>query len=416
MERKDLQQKKLPNSPGVYYFLGNLQSNIWKYTLILITNKRVFAAILGAYYLTIPEVTPFWIGIFLLVGNGASLIFDIPSSYIADRIGHKRSIILSRVFMVASTSLFLFANNIWVLAMASFLMSMAQAFISGVGTAFMHETIRALNREQEYRTIMGKVTSIGFFLPALFAALIPFTVTYSYTIPFVFGLVLDIIGLVTAVSLVVPKVQIDTAVPVEIKNFSQIIRAGRELKYFRIAIFSGVAGAMLFSIDGFRGPYQIFLSIPVMWFGIFFGLGRVLSSVLLAFSGKIHALIGDIYSYQRFILIVYGSLLLLLGITSNPWIIVVVFILDNGLRYGLSQIEIGYELEIIGKQKYKATLLSMSNQIQNVLAMCIVGLMGISIEYIGYQTTFVVISIVFILFLLPYHLWIVRAAKRNYGT
>ncbi|MBI2025211.1 hypothetical protein HYT04_00270, partial [Candidatus Kaiserbacteria bacterium] len=80
-----------------------LKSNIWKYTILLVTNKRVFVAILGVYYLTIPGVTPFWIGIFLLAGNGASFIFDIPSSYIADKIGHKQAIVLSRIIIFFST-------------------------------------------------------------------------------------------------------------------------------------------------------------------------------------------------------------------------------------------------------------------------------------------------------------------------
>jgi len=66
-----------------------LQGNIWKYTLLLIANKRIFVAILGAYYLTIPDVNAAGIGIILLAGSLAGFVFEIPSGYVSDKIGHK---------------------------------------------------------------------------------------------------------------------------------------------------------------------------------------------------------------------------------------------------------------------------------------------------------------------------------------
>src|SRR3989344_5972884 len=188
-----------------------LESNIWKYTVLLVANKRVFTAIIGVYYLTIPGVTPFWIGMFLLAGNGASFIFDIQSSYIADKIGHKQGIVLSRMIMILSSLCFLFATNIYWLIAASILLSMGFAFLSGVGSAFMHETMRALGREGDYRTVMGKASSIGFAVPALMAALVPFSVGISYTIPFIVMLGLDVMGLIMALSLVRPGVSPERA-------------------------------------------------------------------------------------------------------------------------------------------------------------------------------------------------------------
>jgi len=385
-----------------------LESNTWKYTVLLVANKRVFAAIMGVYYLTIPGVTPFWIGIFLLVGNGASLIFDIPSSYIADKIGHKDALVLSRGIIFLSTFFFLFATNIWWLIIGSLLMSMGFAFLSGVGSAFMHETLRGLGREDEYRAVMGKASSIGFFVPAVLAMAVPFAVSVSYKIPFLIGLVLDLIGLVAALSLVRPPVPPEHVAEVDGTNYVQVVRQGMALRFFRIATFSGVASALLFAVDGFRGPYQLLLGIPVIWFGIFFGTGRALAALLLAYSGKIHRLIGDVYAFQRLQILIYGALLITLGLVSNPWIVVVVFVLDNGLRYGLGQVDTGYQLDIIRDHKFKATLLSTGNQIQNVFSMGIVAALGISVEQFGYQFSFLIFAIVFLALQIPLHLFIVR--------
>ena len=385
-----------------------LESNIWKYTVLLVTNKRVFIAILGVYYLTVPGVTPFWIGMFLLAGNGASFIFDIPSSYIADKIGHKDAIVLSRGIVFFSTFFFLFAANIWWLIIGSVLMSIGFAFLSGVGSAFMHETLRALDREGEYRTVMGKASSIGFAIPAIMAALVPFSVGISYKIPFLIMLGLDVVGLIMALSLVRPMVSLEHAAEVSETKFFEVIRQGLAVGFFRIAPFSGIVSALIFAVDGFRGPYQLELGIPVIWFGIFFGTGRALAALLLAYSGKLHRLIGDVYSFQRMQILVYGALLLILGLISNPWVVVVVFVLDNALRYGLSQVDTGYQLDIVRNHRFKATLLSAGNQIQNVLSMCAVALIGLAIEYFGYQYSFLLFAIAFLVIQIPLHFFITR--------
>ncbi|MBI2025210.1 hypothetical protein HYT04_00265 [Candidatus Kaiserbacteria bacterium] len=285
---------------------------------------------------------------------------------------------------------------------------MGFAFLSGVGSAFMHETMRGLDRGDEYTAVMGKVSSVGFFVPAIMAAIVPFSVGISYKIPFIIMFGLDVVGLIMALSLVRPRVDPEHAAKVSGTKFPEVIRQGLALRFFRIATFSGVVSALIFAVDGFRGPYQLLLGVPVIWFGIFFGTGRALASLLLAYSGKIRHLIGNVYSFQRVQILVYGALLLMLGLISNPWIVVVVFVLDNALKYGFSQVDTGYQLDVIRNHKFKATLLSAGNQIQNVISMCAVGMMGISIERFGFQNSFLIFAFVFLAIQIPLHLYTYR--------
>ena len=137
---------------------------------------------MGAYYLTIPDVTPEGIGIILLAGSFAGFIFEIPSGYVSDKIGHKTALVMSRLFMLVSTLFFLLANNIVFLILGGILMGIGHAFHSGTGSAFMHETLRGLKRENEYAKVMGKISSIGFAVPIIFMVLTPFLVSISFKI------------------------------------------------------------------------------------------------------------------------------------------------------------------------------------------------------------------------------------------
>ena len=78
---------------SLYFRWHGLEGNIFKYGLSLIANKRIFVAILGAYYLTVPGVTPWWIGAILLISSGMGVLFEVPSGYIADKIGHKKALV-----------------------------------------------------------------------------------------------------------------------------------------------------------------------------------------------------------------------------------------------------------------------------------------------------------------------------------
>jgi MFS family permease len=388
----------------------NLQNNIWKYALLLIANKRIFVAVLGAYYLTIPDVTPKIIGTILLAGSLSGFLFEIPSGYMSDKIGHKLTLVISRILMLMSTVFFLVANNITFLILGAIFLSASAAFQSGTGSAFMHETLQGLKREHDYARVMGKISSIGFAVPIIFMVLVPFLVSVSYKTPFLIALVIDVIGLLAAISLVVPPVPQEHIEEIGSTNFKQVLQEGYRLNFFSIALFSGIISGTLFSVGGFRAPYQAFLEIPVIWYGVFFGIGRAFASLMLAYSGKIKKYI-TLPSFYGFQLIIYTLLILVLGIISSWWVVVTAFIVINAFQWGLSKIDEGYQLDIIKSSKFKATLLSTGSQIdQAVSAVSSFGV-GFIIERVSYQYGFLYSGIIFLVILFPLYLYIARRYK-----
>ncbi len=390
----------------------NSQSNIWKYTLVLIANKRIFVAILGAYYLTIPGVAAQQVGIILLAGSLTGFMFEIPSGYLSDKIGHKRVIVLSRIFMLVSTMFFLSAHTLGFLILGSIFLSMSAAFHSGAGSAFMHDTLRVLNRESDYAKIMGKSSSIGFAVPIIFMVITPFLVSVNYTTPFIIALVIDVIGLCAALSLVSPPLTREHAHEIKVTSFRQVIQEGYRLKFFRFALLSGIIGGTLFGISGFRAPYQSFLEIPVVWFGVFFGIGRALASLMLAYSGRIRAMT-TMRSFYAFEIVLYTALFIALGIVSNPWIVVTVFIFINAFHWGLSRIEEGYLLEVIKTSSFKATLLSTGSLIDHAVS-AIAGFgLGFLIHRFSYQGGYLYIGIMFLILMIPLYASIFKYQPKN---
>lgn len=390
----------------------NLQGNIWKYALILIANKRIFVAILGVYYLTIPEVTVQTIGLLLLIGNVAGFLFEIPSGYLSDKIGHKQALVIARISMLVSTLSFLLAENVNFLILGGVFLAISAAFQSGTGSAFMHETLRGLGREHDYTSVMGKIGSVGFAVPIVFMMGVPFLVSISYKLPFIISLLTDSIGLIAALLLVAPKISQEHIEEVNATNFWQVLREGRRLNFFVFSLFAGLVGGFLFGLGGYRAPYQEFLGIPVIWFGVLFGVGRIGASLMLVYSGSMKKKM-TVFSFYRFELILYASLFFLLAMSTAWWLVAIIFLVSNAFNWGLSRIDEGYQMDIIRESKFKATLLSVGSQMELMIGAIVSFSLGFAIEHFSYQYSFLYLTIIFVAILLPLYVFIVRHHKND---
>jgi hypothetical protein len=276
----------------------------------------------------------------------------------------------------------------------------------------MHETLRALGRENEYTKVIGKASSIGFAVPILLTASIPFLVPISYKIPFLIALVVDLIGFLAAVALVRPNVPQERVDEVDVERFGDVVREGMEKRFFRYALFSGILFGTLWTTGIFRGPYQESLGILVIWFGVLHGIGRVGASLLLAYSGRLRERIGSIHRFQTIQITIYGTLYATLALFTTWWVVAPAFIVLNAFQWGMSKIEEGYLLDIVRTSNFKATLLSLKALIGE-LSTAITGFgLGVLIQIYGFQTGYSILGISVIMLLIVLHVYIQKTRSK----
>lgn len=379
-------------------FRNRLSDNIWKYTIHTATNKRIFAAVLSVYYLTIPNVAVQDIGIIIGIGVFFSFLFELPSGYIADKIGHKEALVISNLSLLTSSTCFFFSNSFYTLIAASIFLSIGTAFSSGTGTAFMHETITALDREKEYVHIMGRVRAIGFAVPAILTAIVPFLIVYGYKLPFLVAMAIDMVGLVAVLSLVVPNVKKEKVEGLEVgpNNF---MRAFKELKHYNmlnVMLFTSAVSAFVFCLGQFRGPYQISLGVAVIWFGIFHSTGRMLASLMLWFSGRLHTKISQ-KSLRLTKIFLFSAIAFVISFVTNRIVVVIAFILMNAFIFGLAGLSGGGAHRKLRNSSLKATILSISAQIKNLMTAVSVFVLGYIIMRFGYRNGFLIYGLVFLI-------------------
>lgn len=387
-----------------------LESNIPKHCLYLITNKRTFLAIFGVYLMTSTGGTEQAIGVTVFVGSLVGFLLEVPSGFIADTIGHKKALVLARVALLLSTAMYLIGGNLFFFILGSIFLSIGQAFTSGTGIALMHETLTALGRDHEYTKIIGRIRGIGFAIPAMITMTLPFLVTIHLKAPFVVALIIDLIGLFVALSYVTPPVHRNIE-ELHSTNIKPIIHEVKNFKVLRYILFMAISNGAIGAVMSFSDAYQSFLNIPIIYYGVFWGIGQLLVAFFLFFSHYLKELF-TFHQFLLFRLITIVGIFSLLTLITLPWAVVVLFIIVVINHRAFGEILNHHLLQIIKDSPYKATILSIralfSIMVTGVSALCI----GIMIKHFGFQIAFGVYTILTGIVLGGWLLWIHRNTTR----
>jgi len=138
-----------------------LKANIWKYYLFNFLNEFTLFLPFIIYYFQQKGFSLGQIAVLQSITAITVFIFEIPSGYIADRIGRKNSILISMAFQLAGVIILYSASSYPLLAVAYLLNGLSWAFVSGADSALLYDTLLFLRKEKEYKKIEGKAKFFG---------------------------------------------------------------------------------------------------------------------------------------------------------------------------------------------------------------------------------------------------------------
>lgn len=326
------------------------------------------------------------------IGNLVAFLLEIPSGYFADRFGHKKTLILAKIFMLFSTLSFIFFQNFYGFVLGSALLSVSFAFTSGTGSAFMHETLEELGRKKEYSKIMSQNAGNVSLISAVLIITLPFFTQINMLLPLIINLGFDIIGLIIAIILVAPKIQ-EKIEGTNIKSILEIFHDTRKLNFLPFAIFTGAILGFLVGESAFRNIYLQSLGYPVILVGFVMGLSRVVWFLV----GRYIHLIEDKFTMKQFLLFeifFFTSYYFLVAYLSEPYIIATIFIITVGYMWGRQQLITSYVLNNhVSDKNYKATILSIKEQVSYIFQFIIPISMGYIIGKYSYKTGYYTLGI-----------------------
>ncbi len=174
----------------------NINSNIKKiYFIKAFTSMFLIAPVITLFFL---DLGLSFAQIMLLQSIFAFtvLIMELPSGFLADVIGRKKSIVIGGIFCLAGITIYSLSYNFWQLTIGEILLAFAWSFFSGADSALIYDTLLSLKKEKSYKEIEGKAhyyEMLANIIGASFAGLIAsFNLRYVFflTIPFILARVI----------------------------------------------------------------------------------------------------------------------------------------------------------------------------------------------------------------------------------
>lgn len=389
----------------------SLQSNIWKFYIVRIFLRSMVFPILIVYFLK-SGLSAAEIGLVFSIGVFVSFLLELPSGYISDKIGHKQAIIACFV-MKAIAMLCYLGGTFWWFTLAEVLFVGGGALWSGTGEAFFYETMRDLNRIDEFEKLYGRSKMVSLSAGAGLLIAMPFIFVYNNHLVFFINSALMLISIAVSFTLTQPHMSKSVA---KVEGWMNMVHEWRsigrfifEQKRFRAVIFFfAFWQAVQDSIDTFSQLFFLFLQIPAEFFGMIYAVNRILQGLggqVAYFLKKIMNSIGILTLFSVELILFFFT-----GAFANYYVGIILFPIRNFFEGISDPISSGMvNREITGGNRI--TLLSVEPTIASLIQGILVFIFGLLFNAFSVPHVFFIIGVLVTVVLLGLYI----SAARSLG-
>jgi len=372
--------------------MADLRANLWKIYVFKFISE---------FYLIVPILIPYYKSnllnstqIFTIQAAYALsiLLLEVPSGYLADVMGRKKTLVLGAVFLPVGLAIYVFTSSFFAFILAEFIMAIGNSMRSGCDSAFIYDTAVQLKAESEYKKYEGRsafYTRIGAALSSILGGL---AALLSLKLPFYINIGTSLMMLPLALALVEPKRDVlKSKNPLKdillICRFSFANPRLRLLMFFSALILStGIIGIWSYFL------YYDSLRISVGYFGILFAIFQLASALG---SRNAHSLEKKLRLKNSLLTVMLiGCVFLLLGKIQSPLMILLIFL--NAFLWGFSYPLILDQMNRLIRSETRATVLSLANMTGSLSYVILAPIFGKLVDRFSLSKSYLIMGIYFL--------------------
>ncbi len=334
-------------------------------------------------------------------------IAEIPSGMIADSIGRKKVLVLSKVAIIFGMVLLLITKSFGGAIIVAIIYGIFGAMESGIIGSNIYELFYRNDLIKEYELIGAKSSSIAFFVSVIYAILSGYLVELNYALPVILDLIISIITLILIIYL------LDDKKDYEKRNILSSFPKKQEFNnIFPIIAIASLLLCFSRTIYSFYQPILLSLKFPLYLLGYASACYSIICGISATFYKKIRT---KLTSDQMMSFIIIIQLICSVGMFLINSLAIVFFILLQQFQRAIMapffymQVN-GY---ISNDSKNRVTIMSIYYFLTTILSCCLLFLSSKIIEHKGIETSIAVISIIInILVILS---WLLLSRKKRKG-
>jgi MFS family permease len=299
--------------------------------------------------------------IFLLksVYSVGIVAMEIPSGWMADIWGRKKTLLLGSILGAAGFAVYSFSHSFIWFMVAEIILGIGYSFVSGADSAMLYDTLLENNREKDYVRQEGRITSSGNFAEAIAGVAGGLLASITLRTPFYFQFLVAAMAVPAAWRLVEPNL------------FQQHIKL-KPLEFFREArnnllknkdltvaiLFSSLTGTATLTFAWFVQPYFQAINLPIEMYGVMWALLNLSVAFSSVFAWKAENKLSR-PAGALFIIVTLVAGFWLSGVFTVWWGIVFLFVFY--LARGIATIILKNYINQYTDSTVRATLLSLRN-------------------------------------------------------
>jgi len=339
---------------------------------------RFFIPILALFYIA-SQVPLEQFSIILSVFALSILILEIPSGVIADLLGKKKTLIISRAFYIAEIFLIAFYNGFWIFLIAKIISGIGVSLSSGTDSALLYDTLKVQDKERAYKRVAGNLFTVSNISKAFVFIVGAFLFTINYKLPAIVSLPFIILGFILTFFIKEPYVyETKFNLKNSIGHLKESVKFFWNSRYIKhIAFFSFLTTAPITIILSLSSAYFEEILIPIYLMGAI----AFLSSMVTAYtSKKAHSLEEKLGQKKSLFLIQF---LIIIGIflvsLISPYLgLLFYFVIP--FTAGFYQVIINDYIHCQIESDHRATLISIKNFFENLGIFLLFPLVGLLIK------------------------------------
>lgn len=225
----------------------------------------------------------------------AVVALEIPSGYIADVWGRKKSLILGSILGCLGFIVYSFSHDFSGFLIAELILGIGSSFISGSDSAMLYDSLLKMGKEKEYLKQESRVMSVGNFAEALAGIAGGSLALISLRTPFVFQSFIAFIAIPASILLIDPN-QNAEKVKVGFKHILSIVKFSlwdNAILRWNI-VLSSVIGCATLTLAWFIQPYLRDLDMEVSTIGVIWTLLNLTVGFVALSAHKVEAYLGKI--------------------------------------------------------------------------------------------------------------------------
>ncbi|MBR77787.1 MAG: MFS transporter [Flavobacteriales bacterium] len=317
-------------------------------------------------------------------------IFEIPSGYIADLFGRKKTIVLSTLFSFFGFLIFSFFSGFNEFIIAEICVGIGGSLMSGSDTALLYDTLIEENEQKTYTRVEGKNYAIGNFSESIAGIVGGLLAVNHLYLPVYLQTIILFFSIPISLSLIEPKANKKLALSFQsIKNvlyFSLI----KNLKLKWLIIFSSFMGVATLSIAWLAQPFFQEINIPILYFGLLWALLN-LTAGISSFNSHKFSSKSNIFKYSIIMIVSFILLSLYQSLVGLIFIFIIYAIrgLVTPLLKNLININISSEK--------RATILSIRSFIIRISFATLAPFLGLIADKKSLQYSFFILTVIIII-------------------